>query len=232
MKIVVGFGASMPSITLPIEEATGIERMTTPRRALEKLRQEQLMGNPDTREEILDAMLVCCGELGYRRVSVERVCRRYGGYRSHFYRYFGNKAECYLAAYELESERLVEMLLASSGAACRDRLEAGLAGLAEFAARHPLKARGLFLEVHVAGGDALGRRWEVFERLSHALDSACRETGSRHSPPPTTAEFMISAVDQAMSSALVSGRPQEFAESVPDLATLIHTAYRGDNTLH
>jgi AcrR family transcriptional regulator len=217
--------------TLPIKKATGIERVNTPRRELEKLRQEQLEGDPDTREEILDAMLVCCGERGYRRVSVERVCRRYGGYRSQFYRYFANKAECYLAAYELESGRLSEKLLAPSESGCRDRLETALLGLADFAVKYPLKARGLFVEVHVAGGNALGRRWEVFERLSHALDSACRETGSRHSAPPTTAEFMISAVDQALSSALAAGRPEEFAEAVPELTALIHTAYRGEDAL-
>ena len=213
--------------TLPTKKATGKERVKTPRSELERLRHEQLNGDPETRADILDAMLVSCGELGYRRVSVERVCRRYGGYRSQFYTHFGSKAECYLAAYELESGRLCEMLSTVGADTCLDRLEIALAGLADFASKHPLKARGLFVEVHVAGGDALGRRQEFFERLSHALDSACRETESRHSAPPITAEFMINAVDQALSSAVVSGRPDEFSAAVPDLAGLIHQAYHG-----
>ena len=202
--------------------------MTTPSRELEKLRQEQLKGDPVIREGILTAMLECCGELGYRRVSVERVYRRYGGYRSQFYRYFASKEECYLAAYELEIERLSERLVASGKGTCQDSLEGALSRLADFAKEHPLKARALFVEVHIAGGLALTKRWEVFERLSHALDSACRKTGSREIPPPLTSEFMVSAVDQALLSALVSNRPEEFAETVPRLTELIHTAYRGE----
>jgi AcrR family transcriptional regulator len=209
----------------------GTKRVKTPYRELARLRQEQVKASPETRAEMLDAILACCGELGYGRVSVGRVHRRVGGYRSQFYRYFESKAECYLAAYETESARLCEMVQTAGGASCIERLEAALGSLADFALRHPLKARGLVVEVHAAGGEALIRRQEVIARLSHALDSACREPGSRYPPPPMTAEFMIGAAEQALSSALISNRPEEFADAVPGLAWLIHQAYRGDEPL-
>jgi AcrR family transcriptional regulator len=176
----------------------------------------------------MDAMLLCCGENGYQRVAVEHVYRRYGGYRSHFYKHFENKADCFVSAYETESERICQSLLALA-AGDRDGgdgLRRVLESLAAFVSAEPVRARALFIEVHVAGDAALRKRWEVIERLSHALDSACRETKSRHSPPPSTAAFMISAIDQAVSSALLNDNAEGFAEAVPDLTALVRRAYR------
>jgi len=199
----------------------------TPRGQLAELREEQTRGDLEIRGQIMDAMLVCCGEVGYRRVAVERVYRRYGGYRSQFYRHFGGKAECFLAAYESEADALGAELLAFARADGdpRQRLQGALGRLAAYAQAEPAKAKAVFFEVHVAGAAALRKRREVIERLTRALDRACRKKDSCHSPPPITAEFMISAVDQALSSALLAGEPERFRESVPDLTVLILQAF-------
>jgi len=199
--------------------------METPRSALAKLRSEQDRGDPEVRAAIMDSMLLCCGEAGYRRVAVEHVYRRFGGYRSQFYRYFANKAECFEAAYAEEAERLYEELLSHRGEP--DGLDRALAGLGRYVSDEPARAKAIFIEVHVAGGGALAKRRETLERLARALDGACRHVGYSHAPPPMTAEFMISAIDQAVSSALLRGRPGEFADAVPELAMLISNAYRG-----
>lgn len=185
----------------------------------------------ETRANLLDAILVCCGDIGYRQATVELVQRSHGSCPGEFYRYFDSKAECYLAAYEAESARLCEMIQNADGATCRERLETALQGLADFAVQDPLKARGLLVEVHVAGGEALAKRQEVLTRLARTLDEACREPGSRHSSPPMTAEFMVNAVEHVLLSALASQRPDDFSEAVPDLAGLIHQAFRGDESL-
>lgn len=173
------------------------------------------------------SMLVCCGEAGYRRVAVEQVYRRSGGYRSQFYRYFANKAKCFEAAYAEEAERLSEELLSHLGEP--DGLDRALAGLGRFVSDEPARAKAIFVEVHVAGGGALTTRRETLERLARALDGACRHIEYSHPPPPMTAEFMIAAVDQAVSSALLRDKPGEFAAAVPELALLISNAYQGDS---
>jgi hypothetical protein len=43
------------------------------------------MADAQVREQILEAVLRTCGELGYPRATVEDVCRAYGGYRLEFY---------------------------------------------------------------------------------------------------------------------------------------------------
>jgi AcrR family transcriptional regulator len=197
---------------------------------LARPREEHEEGDAKLRAEIMDAMLLCCGELGYRQVTVEQICCRYGGYRSQFYEHFANKGACYLAAYEAEADRLYARLTAFSGqpegSSCvRTRLQ----DLARYAVEDSARAKAVVVEVHVAGGDALVRRREFLERLSHALDRACRETRSRHSPPPLTAEFMISAVEQTLSSALIRERIDEFASSASELGRLIEHAYSAED---
>ncbi|MGN6816032.1 MAG: TetR/AcrR family transcriptional regulator [Solirubrobacterales bacterium] len=172
----------------------------------------------------MDSMLLCCGETGYRRVAVEQVFRRLGGYRSQFYRYFENKEKCFEAAYAEQVERLCGTLLSHRGEP--EGLSRALTALGRYVSDQPTRAKAMFVEVHVAGGGALAKRREIMERLARALDSACRHNGSSHPPPPMTAEFMICAVEQAVSSALVRGRPDEFAATVPELVELISQTYR------
>jgi AcrR family transcriptional regulator len=205
------------------------KRSMTPRAELAKLRQKRVEEDWEVQAQIMDAMLQLCGESGYRQVTVEDVYRRSGSYRTQFYRHFENKSDCYIAAYERESGLLAERLLSFADQRAEQApLRQALEALANFLEEDPVRAKALFVEVHVAGGSVLRKREEFLERLSHALDSACREKKSRHSAPPITAEFMINVVDQAVSSALGRGDVHEFAEAVPDLAALICRAYRGD----
>jgi len=178
----------------------------------------------------MEATLLVAGERGYRHTSVAAVVERYGGYRLQFYREFKNLDDAFAGAYEAHADRLTGRLLAAGAAAAgwREGLRAALGELAEFLTAQPLPARGLLLEVHVAGGRALAHRNEVVERLSRAIDSARRETGSRHSPPPVTGRFMVSAIESVAIRALAAGKPESFAEATPDLEQVICTAYFGD----
>lgn len=211
------------------QEGGNRDWISTPRGELAKLRQEQAQGDTAARAVIMDSILDACGEFGYRQVTVETLCRRYGGSRGHFYRHFASKADCFLAAYSRESERLIEGLTRFEDEPLNStRLREALDQLAAFVTEKPLRARALFTEVHVAGGDALGKRNEVLERLSLALDKAGREIVSRHSAPPVTGEFMINVVDQAVSTALIKDKAEEFAQAVPELVSLICEAYGGE----
>lgn len=206
------------------------ERVRTPRRELARIRAEHAGEQTLLRARIMEAALEACGERGYRGATVQDVIDRYGGHRQQFYKHFANKAECYFAAYESEVERLYAALrdLAMAETSWQRGLVAVLEGLAEFICTRPTFARGLLVEVHVAGGPALLKRLEVFERLTRAVDSARRETESRHSPPPVTATFMVGAIEAAVTSALTRAQPQDFGVAVPELAQMVLAAYFGD----
>jgi AcrR family transcriptional regulator len=190
-----------------------------------------LDGRPDQlRERIMEAMLITSGEIGYRDATVAGMLERYGGNEAQFFELFAGKADCYRAAYEFESERLRGNILAAAATAenWREGLRASLAELARFARERPLGAKGLLVEVHVAGGRALAKREAVMERLSRAIDSARRENESRHSPPPITANFMVSAIDACVVGMLARGEPQNFSAAIPELAHMVVSAYFGE----
>lgn len=206
-------------------------RARTPRVALAQIRAAQTGETTRLKERIMEAAIEACGERGYREATVQDVIDRYRGHRQQFYKHFAGKAECYAAAYEFEVERLYAALRnrAAAEPSWHGGLFAVLTGLAELICRRPTFARGLLVEVHVAGGPALLKRLEVFERLTRAVDSARHETGSRHSPPPVTATFMVGAIEAAVTSSLTRAQPEDFTAAVPELAHMILAAYFGDD---
>lgn len=195
----------------------------------QRLRRE--IAAAQVREQILDAVLAACGERGYRNVTVKDIYERYGGYRVEFYRHFDGKAECYEVAYAAEVDRLCRRVLrACEGAESWPAgVRAALEELAGFVADRREIATGVLVEAHVAGGAVRAKRAEVFERLTRAVDDARRETSaSRHAPPPVTANFILSAIEESVVSALARGEPQAFAAAVPSLAWLATCLYFGD----
>jgi AcrR family transcriptional regulator len=205
-------------------------RSGTPRGELARFDESRARQAELTRRTILESMLAACGEKGYRRVAVQDVIDRYGGNRVQFYRHFSNKADCYAAAHEHETEalraRVAEAAAAESG--WRLGLRAGLDEAARYAEERPLVARGLLVEAHVAGGAALRRRTELNDLLVAAIDAG-REAGRRPSPPPLTARFMAGAIESTLAAALSAGEPADFAEAVPELAHMIVSSFLGED---
>jgi len=206
-------------------------RSGTPRGELNRFDESRERQAGETRRKIHEAMLVTCGEKGYRRVAVQDVIESYGGNRVQFYRHFSSKADCYAGAHEDEIERLQARILAAASAESgwRQALRAGLDEIGRYAEERPLLARGLLVEVHVAGGPALRRQAEVRDRLVAAIDAARREPGPRPSPPPITAQFMAGAVESTLTAALAAGEPAAFTAAVPELTHMIVSTYLGED---
>src|SRR5882672_9317117 len=88
-------------------------------------------GDDPVRAEIMEAMLVACGELGYRDVAIKDVLERYGGHRVQFWQRFASKEDCFALAYAAWADRLVAELLDAAVAAAgwRRGLQAALVAL-------------------------------------------------------------------------------------------------------
>ena len=178
-------------------------------------------------------MLEACGEKGYRNVSVQHLIDRYGGSRHQFYAHFANKEECYADAYEMEIERQYASLMETIRAEdswSQGLLEA-LRRTAAFLDERPALARGLFVEVHVAGGRALRKRSEMVVRLTRTLDEARSERVDHDTaPPPMTAAFMLGSIRSFVTGALVRNAPEEFAAEVSGFYRLLLSAFPGAET--
>lgn len=179
----------------------------------------------------MEATLLASGEVGFSGATVEAVASRYGGPPDLLFAEFASLGDCFAAAYAWQADALTAEILAAGKAAAswQQGLNAALGVFSAFVSARPLTARALLIEVHVAGEPSLSKRREVFDLLSRGIDAARGETESQHAPPPLTALFMLSAIETAVVSALVSGKPESFAEAAPDLGRMIVAAYFGDD---
>jgi AcrR family transcriptional regulator len=219
------------SIDTVFEEMPSVQQLASGR-ALKRIEKEWGPVQSDdssARRRFGLAALEISGEEGYRKLTVERILGRAELGRESFYGCFENAQSCYAIAYGDTAEELVSELLglAYQEDGWRSGMRAALAGLGKFLEAEPMLARGMLLQVHVAGGAAIVKRDEVFERLSRAIDTARRENASRHSPPPIAAPVILNAVEAAASKHLRVEEPSRFAESIPDLLFLATAIYFG-----
>jgi AcrR family transcriptional regulator len=183
------------------------------------------------REEFSRAVLALSGELGFAAVSAEQIAAAAGLSVDRFYAQFATREECFVVAYESESAPLLARMLAAGEAAPSwpESVRAALGELFAFANDRPGIARAVLSEVYVAGGSALERHQEVLERLSQVIADPCRETHpSRHSPPPSTAVFMVGGIDQSVRWRLGQGHPELLWPALPELTALLIAPYLGD----
>jgi AcrR family transcriptional regulator len=183
------------------------------------------------RERIAQAMLELSGEAGYRAATIAKVLARAGGDGGEFYSHFKSRELCFAEGHEFEIEGLYAMLSAAALApdGLRDGLRASLEALFRYANERPLIASAVFREVYVVRGAALTKHNEVLERLSRAIDGACRASLEvSHAPPPLAASFMVGGIEEFVCAQLSKGDPQGLFQALPELMHLLVAPYFGD----
>jgi AcrR family transcriptional regulator len=154
---------------------------------------------------LLDAVLACVGERGYRETTLGMVIRRSNSSTSAFERHFESLETCFAKAYGLAAEELCVELIAIGRAAgdWRKGLRAGLTRFAEFVEERPELARVIMLEYRFGGEMAIAKHEELVERISVELDRARDEaTGER---PPSFGQTAIGAIEFMTRRAIYDG---------------------------
>lgn len=147
------------------------------------------------REAIVETMIRVSGSKGYLATSVADVVGEAHASRATFYKHFADREDCFLAAFDAASERVIEE--ARDGCEGRygwlDRVRAGLAAVVELLATDPELARVVVVEVAAAGAEARRRQWAAIGELARMLDAG-PETPSDVKLPATTGLMAVSAV--------------------------------------
>jgi AcrR family transcriptional regulator len=197
----------------------------------EALPVETTAPTPDAtvREGEMEGALHVVGELGYRGASVRAVLEYCGGHRKQFYDHFDSLEDCFEQAYEAWIERLGVSLLeaAVSAPGWAPGVQAGLVRLFRFVTEQAPIARALFVEVHVAGGGALGIHDEALERLAAALDSVRAEIDPAEAPPEATGVFVVGGIEACLCEVLAEGNQNRVWDALPELMHLAVGSYLG-----
>jgi len=169
------------------------------------------------RQPILEAMIRVVGRRSYQATSVADVIAEAHASRSTFYKYFVDKRDGFLSAYELVLERIFDA--AADGA---DRAEpwpegarGALAAIVDLFARDPALARTAVVEFAAAGEQARQRHRAALGRLARLLEE--ERPPSRPCLPPSTALMAVSGVAGLIADEVRAGRARDLPRFLPEL---------------
>jgi AcrR family transcriptional regulator len=180
----------------------------------------------------MEGVLHVVGELGYRGASVRAVLEYSGGHRRQFYDHFESLEDCFQQAYRTWIDRLgVELLEAAIAAdGWLESVRAGLVRLFQLVTERPEISRALFVEVHVAGGEAMAEHDAAIERLTLALDSVRGNLADDETPPETTGLFVVGGIEACVCDVLAAGEARRIWDALPELMHLTAGSYLGKET--
>jgi AcrR family transcriptional regulator len=144
----------------PMQEVTQL-----PRGRHRLSRQEVLESQ---RGRMLEAMAHAVLEKGYVHTTVADVLARARVSRETFYEHFDGKEDCFLAAYELSVQILLETMAAAVPTRVTTpltRLRRVLSAYLDVMSQEEAMARVFLVDVYAAGPEALRRRREVMDRF-------------------------------------------------------------------
>jgi AcrR family transcriptional regulator len=173
-------------------------------------------------------MIRVVGSKGYKETSVADVIEEAGTSRTTFYKYFDDKHECFLAAYDM----LVEQVFAEVVAGCDSnqswlqRVETGLSTIVKLFALDPTLARTAVVEVAAAGADARQRHWNAVARFTEYLEGG-RELSEGRELPENISLMSAGAVSGLIFDELLAGRAAKLPTLLPDLLFAMLVPYIG-----
>jgi len=141
------------------------------------------------RERLLAAMVAVASERGYDRTTVADVVKLSGVSRTAFYRHFDNKLDCFTTA--VDDSVALAMAATAEAYAAAESWDSALRGAFEAfvgqVVAQPAAARACFLEVYVAGREAVAhadRATAAFEQMvAHSFERSERHAGPHPAVP-------------------------------------------------
>jgi AcrR family transcriptional regulator len=176
------------------------------------------------RARMLEAMVEGVAEKGYVRVSVADVIERARVSRKTFYEQFGNKEDCFLAAYDAGVDQLLEAIDATVAPPAPDWLTAARRAVEVYVATvaaSPAFARAFLIEVLGAGPRALARRDVVQERFAAQLAAIHRRARADIPEIPAVPSHTFRAAVGAVNELVTAHVLERGADTLPELTDAI-----------
>lgn len=132
--------------------------------------------DPAPRSRLIAGMALTLVEKSYSTISVADVVKVARVSKRTFYEHFSTREACYLATYEALGgtllDRVEQTVLAEPNV--QDRLHAATHTYLSSLQEIPALTRTFFLEIQLAGPDALTARRKVFQRFAGTLQNIVR----------------------------------------------------------
>jgi AcrR family transcriptional regulator len=180
------------------------------------------------RQDILAGMIRVVGAKGYKETSVADVILEAETSRTTFYKYFEDKHDCFLAAYEMLVEQVFGEVVANCDgeASWMARMTTGLTTIVDRFADEPALARTAVVEVAAAGADARRLHTDAIARFTAYLDGG-RELAPGKTLPENISLMSAGAVSGLIFDELLAGRAEQLPDRLPELLFAMLVPYVG-----
>jgi AcrR family transcriptional regulator len=149
--------------------------------------------------------------------------------RKTFYEHFDEKEECFLAAYDLEVSRIVEV--AAEAFAGEDQrpwpqqIRDGVRAFLRYLAEHPAAARVCIVDVLGAGQKAVARRDAAVRSFTYFVDAGRSE--AQHEVPGRLALGILGGCNELIAAELIHGSAANLERLAPELVYLMTLPFLG-----
>ena len=187
------------------------------------------------RTRMLSSAVTLIGEVGYARITVDRVVRLSGSSEETFYKCFADLDDCLLAAFEDALRRIAAVVVPAYEAerGWPAKVRAAVAALLAILDDEPAMSMFVFVGALGAGPKVLACRMEALERLKlafeHGIDEGVDGRAIAESSP-LSAEGAVNAVLGILHTRLLEGSPlarRPLSELAGPLTAMIVLPYVG-----
>jgi AcrR family transcriptional regulator len=183
----------------------------------------------DQRQRILTAMIACVAERGYNQTSVAEVISLASVSRQTFYEQFGDKEDCFLAAYDSIVARLDRVVLeaAAGESAWPAMVAAAITALLGFLADNPDLARVSLLEVAAVGAGSAERREQDAARFNALIAIGRTQLAGGAEPQEGAEEALFGGVTTLLTRRVAMGEIERLDRDAPGLVEFVLTPFVG-----
>lgn len=187
----------------------------------------------DQRRRLLAALPRAATENGFAGMTVEHIVKLAQVRRNAFYEQFGDKKDCFSAAYEVAQERLLGVLTFQcyTRVELAERIENALGAGLDLLAGDPVLARLLVVEAPAAGGEILARHQQWLDRYGRMLSLAAIGNPDVAKPPPALEPAIAGGVFSRIKQLVLDGEAHRLPRLCPELTRFVLSFYGSPDPL-
>jgi AcrR family transcriptional regulator len=181
------------------------------------------------RTRLINGMIEAVAEHGYGSTTISHITGVAKVSRRTFYESFGNKEDCYSAAYEVVREHLKTSMLSAADSEDQwpERVRSGLGALLEALAEHPDVAT-FFLISPTAAGDAIAdHHHQAMSDLLEVLITGPPGPPQDEDPAAIPVEALAGGFSRLTARKASAGEAAELGDLLPGLVELVLRPFLG-----
>jgi AcrR family transcriptional regulator len=183
------------------------------------------------RERLITGLTEALYQVGYQKTTVSMIGQMAAVSKSDFYRHFGSKDECFIAAYDAAIERIRGSVTSACDEAAGQewprRVRAAIDALLKQLSADPALASITLVEGLRAGREVYDRYQAALESFVGDLREGAPSVPGRGEVPEATDEAVVGGIASMLGRRVLGGEAEQLSELFPEILEFTLSAYLG-----